>query len=445
MVVPKLQCKLLCLVIGLIIIPISAFPQDELEYWALPVKMIKAGQYEQAIREIDSRLEDLPGDTLLLRLKGVCLLELSRPEEAAEVLSRAVKSNPENEASRFYYAKALAYAGRVEGAIRNLEILLRQSPESPYAVQAKQAIETLSDLLQSASPQPEGKRWDFYGRMAQEYDDNVPARSSEDDGPRASFRSVFSGYFEIRPLDQNLDQKPATLGTGISAYVSRHLREEFTDYDLNAISAQVFLRRVDILGSWPCQLSLRAGHSHTEIGYAPFSNSWDGEASLELQWADNAALTPGYSISSSDYDDDTDLPDIFSRDGVQQRFGVEQYFYLLENRLILGLGYGYRISNTEGSQFDAASHEASLSLTAKMPFKLVFSSSFSFAKEGYADFDPEPKRLDGIYTLYTALSRPLWGDSISVELSYTHSRANSNWDFAEYRRNVYGLALVATF
>jgi hypothetical protein len=113
--------------------------------------------------------------------------------------------------------------------------------------------------------------------------------------------------------------------------------------------------------------------------------------------------------------------------------------------LILGLGYGYRISNTEGSQFDAASHEASLSLTAKMPFKLVFSSSFSFAKEGYADFDPEPKRLDGIYTLYTALSRPLWGDSISVELSYTHSRANSNWDFAEYRRNVYGLALVATF
>jgi hypothetical protein len=43
------------------------------------------------------------------------------------------------------------------------------------------------------------------------------------------------------------------------------------------------------------------------------------------------------------------------------------------------------------------------------------------------------------------LSRYIWKDNLKLALSYTHCRADSNLDFAEYRRNIYGLAVSANY
>lgn len=434
---------LLLLVLTLSCIP--CFAQESEPFWEGSIRLMKAGDYPAALESLDGLLAERPAAVLLQRLKGICLIELDRPAEAVTVLRQAVQGDPSNEAARFYLAKALAYSGFVGEAIDTLRQLQAKFPDSPYAEKAEAVVANLENLRETAAPAREAKRWNIYLRLAGEYDDNVPARSDDDHESSSSFRWAASSYFDMRILDQELDRSFATVGISLTGYASRHTESDFDDYDLNTFGGSVYLAKAFSVANMPASLSVDTGYTWTELGQDTFSTSWNVGTGLDLQWADNASFRLRYSLAELDFKEDTAWPDLFSRDGKEHNIGADQFFYLLDNKLILGLGYTYRILDTDGSQFETDSHNFNGSVTVRLPYSVVFAGNFGYAEEDYRDFTPEPERLDDIVTATLELSRYIWKDQVKLALSYSRSRADSNLDFAEYRRNIYGLAVSANY
>jgi tetratricopeptide (TPR) repeat protein len=390
---------LFLLVLTLGSLPCSA--QESGACWEVPVRHMKAGDYTAALESLNDLLAEQPEVVLLQRLKGVCLIELDRPAEAVDILRQAVQGDPDNEAARFYLAKALAYSGCVREAIETLRQLQASFPNSPYAVKAEAVIANLENLLETAEPAREAKRWNIYLRLAGECDDNVSARSDEDDDSSSSFRWAASSYLDMRILDQQLDRSFATVGVGLTGYASRHTKNDFDDYDLNTFGASVYLQKAFSVAKVPASLSLDAGYTWTELGRDTFSTAWNAGTRLDIQWSDYASFRLRYSVADLDFKEDTDWPDFFSRDGQEHNIGADQFFFLFDNRLIVGLGYTYRILDTEGSQFESDSHNLSGSVTLRLPYKFVFVGNLAM-----------PRKIIGIFlpnrNAWTTLSRQPW-------------------------------------
>ncbi|MBN1669485.1 MAG: tetratricopeptide repeat protein [Kiritimatiellae bacterium] len=408
--------------------------------------LIKARQYAPAVQELDRLLTERADDILLLRLKGVCLMELGQSDEAAAVLKRAVALAPENVACRFYLAQALAYRGSVAEALRELGKVREMAPDSPYAERAATVIPKLHQLALSAQPMPAKRRWNVAARIAGEYDDNVPARSKhdEDGGSTDAWRALLSLYLEYRLLDQKIEKTPFTLGAAYSVYANWHEDDLYTDYDLVVHSGTVFVRKSG-RRLLPYNLEIAGSYSDVQLGTEPYSETAEARGELSIQWADWAVAAPRYSMSWKGFEDDTVQPDLYSRDGLDQTIGIDQYFYLFDNRLILGLGYGYRTARTEGGTFDIDSHNGQMSASVALPLNLRIRTRVEYADEDYIEYTPDPRRTDDSWTVSTSLSRAVCGDWLRAELNHTYVTSQSTLAFAEFDRNVYGASLRGSF
>ena len=72
--------------------------------WQHAGELIQPGNYAGALKESERLLAERLNNVLLLRFKGICLMETGRQDEAVKVLRRAVTLNPNSIASRFYLA-----------------------------------------------------------------------------------------------------------------------------------------------------------------------------------------------------------------------------------------------------------------------------------------------------------------------------------------------------
>jgi hypothetical protein len=136
-----------------------------------------------------------------------------------------------------------------------------------------------------------------------------------------------------------------------------------------------------------------------------------------------------------------EFPDYFERDGEEWSGGLSSDHRFWDNRLILSLGYGYRESDSEGSQFRSGSHNGNLSASLQLPARLRLTAGLDYQQTNYSDFLPDPARLDDLWTGTLSLVRPFADYRYNLELNLSHSAAESNREFAEYEQTVYGVAV----
>jgi len=242
-------------------------------------------------------------------------------------------------------------------------------------------------------------------------------------------------------MDQADRKSPLTLGTGLSVYATQHEKAEFQERDVLSHNVSAYLSRSGYVGASPYSVRIHGDFTNTELNGIPFSEVTELGATADLQLGEWVTLTPKYKWQSKEFEDDTDLPEYYSRDGDDQRGGADLHFYILENRLILGLGYEYRENDTEGTQFKIESHNVEASVQASLPLKLRFTGSVEFNEEDYTEYTPEPRRLDEVWTFYGVLSRKILGDEVRAEVNYTYTTSDSNLAFSDYKSSVVGVAL----
>jgi len=430
--------------------PLAAVAQEG-PYWQYAAELTQSGQYAEALEELDRLLIEKPDETLLLRMKGICLIETGKVDAAVTTLTESLQKDPESIANRFYLAQAYTYGGKIERAIRLLKEVQAEAPESLYAERAESVVRELENLAATAQVLSEDQRWNVALRAGGEFDDNVIARSRHVEGtsPQDAYRFTLSSYLEYRVLDQTMDSVPATLGVAYAIYQSWHERlEAFTDFDVTSQTGRVFLRKGGEFQSLPYRIEITGHHTNTRLGNDLFSDETGFRANLDLQWLEWATVSPSYSFAWRNFENDTVIPNEFSRDGFAQSLGLSQQYYLFENSVILGASYSYRWNETDGSQLELESHDLTGSLKASMPWKFHFSSAVSYKQEDYIRYSPFPRRLDDVYTVSIAVSRPLWRKDLLAEFSYTYTYSlsdSSALDFSEYNRTVYALSTMYYF
>ncbi len=410
--------------------------------WDDVAASLRQGDHRQAITLLESAAQDSPGSADIHRILGVCRMEAGDYAGAEASLLEAIRLQPSSSAARLSLARVLALRGAIDEAAERLREVLALAPESSYAAKARDILPGLEQLKETLLVQEVPRRWDLYLRIAGEYDDNVPARSRHNPASDTdSARAVASARAAYRLADQRIHPRLPTLEGGYSIYRSWHDDSAFRSYDVTSQSASVELSRYgELLGRW-VKLSVAGVYTHTELGGEAFSESAGVDSALTLQPAPALLAVAAHSAHWKEFEDDTEFPGFFSRDGLEQEARLEAYAYLLKNRLILGLAYAYLWNDVDGSQFELDRHSVRASATAALPAKLRLYASATYATEDYDRFTPDPRREDDRLTAYASLSRPLWNPDWRAELNATYSTSDSSQEFAEYERAVYGLAL----
>lgn len=418
--------------------------------------VMNQGNPDLTVQAADGILSQQPGDVTALRAKAIALMEKEQLPEAISLLRQALKLDPESVACRYYLAEALGTNGDVAASVRLLDEVKQLAPDSEYARRADVVLPELRPMLAEISPfydtslgsnlieSPAARERRFKAqlRLAMEYDDNVAARASNSPvaGPEASGRVLLGWAFDYVPLHQQLDSGPLSLGITLDGYQSWHERQALNDFDVNQTVLGAYLDRQGKLDTMPYRARLSGNWEYTHVGREFFNHSLGFKTLFDLQWKPWAMTSLHYSLDDKNFNDDTVLPDTFSRDGTYQAAGLDQYFYLCDNRLILGLGYAYRWSDTRGSQFEVNAHTFNTSVQVALPWKLTWRGAVSYSNEDFTQYTPDPQRLDNAWAVSTSLSRPI-NENLSAELSYTYFIADSSVAFAEYQRHIIGLGL----
>ncbi|MCK5516844.1 MAG: tetratricopeptide repeat protein [Desulfobulbaceae bacterium] len=415
-------------------------------YYRNAIQLINAKDYRGAYRETRNLLKETPDDIFLLRIQGVCLMETGYHDAAVSVLQKAVTIDPESVACRYYLGQALAYRGSIREAVTLLESVLTLAPDSAYAKHAQNILPELQELIDSETIVSDENRWNIYLRTAVEHDDNVPLRSLNSDleGPTDSLRLNYSLYGEIRFPDQKIDEMPITLGLGYSLSGAEYDRSIFDYYDLFSQDLSAYLSRNGAIFDNFYNLRLEVHASDTQLGGDPYSKVSGIKLSLQYNWLEMIATTFSSSWDNKDYEVDTDFPEYYSLDGNEYNLGFFNSFYFLENSLVLGLNYNYRVMNAEGFQAELRSNDITASLTTNLPFELRLYGQVVYQQEDYPEYYPVD-RFDDVWTFYASLQRPLLDDVLFLELAYTYATANSDYDFARYERNVVSAALSLSY
>ena len=437
---------ILLIVLLIISIPSPTLSAEE-PYWQSVIPYFQANDFEGAYTELEKLLKTKPDDALLLRLQGVSLMELGDFDLATKILERSVTLDPESIASRYYYAQALAYQGSILTAIDVLNEIIQLAPGSEYANQSQAILPELENLAGSLRAVPDVRRWNLYANISEEYDDNVPGRANNSllDTPKDSWRTTYTLYGEYRVLDEKIDASPLSLGGGYSLNGSKYSRSSFSVYDLFSQDFNIYLRKSDSLWERFYTATLQGSYSDTNLDGDDYSNIGSLVGSFNYYWHERITSKFILGWYKNNFEDDSEYPELYSRDGNTYKVGLENYLYLMNNRLILGLHYIYRKEDTEGQIFNIRSNDLTGSFNVYLPWKVNLSGSIMYQQEDYTNYTPNPKRLDNLWTFYASLERPIWKDWLTLGVNYTYNTADSNLDFAEYRRNTVGISLSASY
>jgi predicted Zn-dependent protease len=96
----------------------------------------RAAHPERALAEADSLLAEAPNDPFFLELKGQILLETGRPQEAVEVLRRAVNAAPDQPLIGALFGHALIATedpNNFAEAERVLKVAVQRDNSNPFA------------------------------------------------------------------------------------------------------------------------------------------------------------------------------------------------------------------------------------------------------------------------------------------------------------------------
>ncbi len=405
--------------------------------------LYREGQYDAVMTMCEALLAEHPGDAVLLRVKGVTLMDMGRIDAAVAVLEEALALHSDSISVRYFLAQAYAYKGHLASALDLLGAILDQAPDSAYAEQARAILPRIEGMMQTVAVLPDKRRWNVYLGISADYDENVPARAKRDldHATSRSWRMTTSFYGEIRPLDQEVSRSPCTLGLGYSLYSTVHERDIFENYDVLSHRGSIFSERRGSLFSRHASARLTGNYAITEVGSEPYNESIEVELENRLWWTRRGMLQVHGSWEKSDYEIESEFPEYFALDGTAWVAGLRHYLHLWDHRLRLGVEYAYRDSDTDGSQFRQRSHQGGASLLIMAPRGLRTMVSARYAERDYIDFIPDPRRIDDVWNGSVSLAYAMMKSRLEVRAGYNMTRSRSSQDYAAYDREILTLGL----
>lgn len=439
--------------------PASAFCATGQPYWEPAVQFLEKRDYPAALAELERLNRAYPQDSILLRLTGQTQALLGNSTAALRSLRAAVKADPQDQSARYFLAKIQAEAGEIPAAIHTLNELSGSSEKTEYTRQASIRMDELRiardrqrsgfdsplAVLDTAAEHP-FRRWNATLRTGVKYDSNVPQRADSfpDLSPRASWGLYAAGFGSYDLISPDIDGTPFRLGVSASGYQLWYTEQSLTDYDVTGVSVRPYASYQGEAAKVPFQISIDGSWDVIWLGGSFYNRDFTASAAADVQWFKFLLTTVKYRYVNSQYDNDTQLPQYFSRDGGVHDASIGFTTFFFDDRFSIGAQYGITVFDTQGSQFQSVGNRVEMYTGIKLPWDFDVTLTGGFQSTGYYLFTPSPGRLDGIWTASSTVRRKIW-KGLTAEVAYTFIGASSDQEFAEYTRNVIDFALIYEF
>jgi hypothetical protein len=310
-------------------------------------------------------------------------------------------------------------------------------PASELAVAA-------NGYLSKLAARPVPKRWSLDASISFQYDDNVTLEpggttSATRICDESDYRTVlfFVGDYKL------LDCGQWGVTGRYSFYQSLH--ETLHDYDIQNHQGSLIYHYRGKLKETPYRFRLAYKYTNTILDENRYLESNEVGSTIDLVAADNLLTRFRYRFRDGDYHFSITRPTA-NRDGINNLFGITQYFFFAKKKGYLRLEYAYDHDSTRGSNWDYEGHE----VNAALNFPFLLGSSMDLSVGYYEqDYDNDDsfflKKRDDEEVSYSGSIMKRFGKRYMVDLRFTRIENDSNISFYEYDRNIWTITVSASF
>jgi tetratricopeptide (TPR) repeat protein len=381
-------------------------------------------------------------------LKGLVLVKENNNKEAIEAFTKAKElNNALVQAVDFQIAMIYAKERKLKDARSTLKALISIDPASELASFAKEYEAALTRAIEAH------KDWRFGIGVTYQFDDNVVSKPTGFIGTAAvddisgKRDSAITNTFRV-------DYSPMLSGPwSLLAQYSILSTNYFHSY-----AYDVMAHSIAVIPGYNLQngaVSLPVSYSHMWLNEQEYMNIISAKPTLNVQifpghigqfslgYGRREMLKPG-----SDPDED--------RDGNLYSSLIGYVYPFKEGRGMFNIKYEYSKDDTQGRNWDntvnkvsagiifPVMHKLSVSLSGDMSFQ-YYKNIHTVSGTGTNGYPDKPaKRRDYIYNAGGGIFYEL-AKRLNLNLSYSHTRADSNFAIYDYRKNIYSFGVDYNF
>jgi hypothetical protein len=386
---------------------------------------LDAGDYYTAESYFREALSLQPDGTEALLFLGITLSYI-RPEQAFDILNRALRLDPENPTINLELGKLYVMRGVPSEAMDYLEAVKFLSPDSDEALRADEIIKELQTEITE-------RPWKLNLSAGGQYDTNVLLLADDAELPQGTrdkddYRSVLSVKGNY-----NISRTPgAHTSAGYELYQSLH--QNLTDYDIT--SHTLLLKIAYLIRS--CTFDFGYRYNSSTLGGDDFSSTHSLNPSLIIPREKDSFSILTYRWLNTDAKDGDLFPLNSTKTGNNYLFGLIHELPIGPHTK-LRAGLSYDTSMTEEDYRDYVGYKGFLHLTFSLPYKLTTTIYGEYYKRDFGG--PEPQRQEKKYTGSVSLKAEMnrW---LEIAFNYTNIGNNAEPEIYHYNRSLYGLFLT---
>jgi len=390
----------------------------------LGVALVQSGDYAAAkpLLEAARRHPDLQGNATLFL--GIAQLRSGALEESLVDFRTAAAVAPNLAVvSRYYQGVAQERLGRVDEARLSFRAVVAADPQSEVG---REAVNYLAALDRGVGGAQRARRYRIYGGIGLDYDSNVTLET--DDQPPSNdneAKSDVNGNLHLGGRYSLWRGENTAVSAGYEffqrLYVSRNDANLQGHRPSLSFTALWQFLRFGLVGRYEFYLLqtskyLQRGEGLPWIAFV--EGEWGrSELSYRVRWSDFFDTPPGTSTVAG-IDDDQAL------DSLSHQPRLRQYFYILDPRRYVSIGYAYERRDalkSAGDPFAYDAHEVEVAGGTPLFWEVSLDALYSYRRENY----DEDGRLDQPHRIVAVLRRPL-AEWLEASVGYYGTIQESN-------------------
>ncbi|WP_218914999.1 surface lipoprotein assembly modifier [Desulfurivibrio alkaliphilus] len=404
-------------------------------------QMLAEQRYDEAYELLLTAFRADPGHPEINFLLGRAAFESGRTEEAVMAYERVLLHNPEANRAKLELARSYLRLGSRELARQYFHEVLATNPPEPVW----QNIQRFLAAMDAAE-----KKHFINGlvTLGVGYDDNVNTFPANDtvrfNGWQVDLKGeeksnwLLNTNLVLNHIYRARYNSPWNWKTTFTNYNAFH--ESVNDMDLNlfALSTGPTWRRDRLL------LQAAVGYTHVDLGFDRYLGMLGLSAGGTWLLSPNWALNGGLEWRDRDFHKNDD------RDSTNLLVTLGPVFSHGDNRVGLTLGYETNDADTDHYSYDR--WRLGLRYDRQLPNDFAAFAAVRYQETDYDDDEPlfNKAREDETIFYQLGLSRVFWRAadsrrSLTGQISYSYTDADSNIELYEYTKSVANLALTYTF
>lgn len=394
-------------------------PKLEGLYLNMGMAHFKLDRYDAAITSLKKAVQQDAKDGSAYFFLGMSHYSTEQYQDAISSFQKAKQHDVDFAQLSFYYIGLSHYSmGQNGNAEKNLNQAVAVDPQSDTANDVRQLLATISQ-----EKKQKAKLWWITPRVGWEYDDNLTVEELDVVSGRSDhawIMEVESGY---RFYEQNSIEAEVTYDFYKSVYDDL---DEF-DTQTHTLGAAGSYS----LGKWDVGLDYLLSYMRLDDKDFLWSHTIMPGVSGFL--GDNIYGSFSYIFQDKDYRQRGSE----NRDGDNHSIGGDLFYFFLDNRAYVLVGYRFEIENTDGAEFDYDGGKTTVAVNLPVWFQGEVKVSYKYHVKDYHNITPAigRDRKDTKKTLNFVWAKTFM-ENFEAKLDYQYIDSNSNLDTNEYTENI---------